>query len=98
MTDGMVWVAALLAGVGLGAFFFGVLRWTVGRALSSEHPVLWFVGSTVLRVSVVLTGFYAVGQGQWERFVLCGLGFVLAKFIVLAWNSLSSPAEVLDAP
>lgn len=73
---------AAAAGVLLGAFFFGGLWWTVRRGVSSDRPALWFFGSLLLRMSITLTGFYFVGQQYWERWLLCLLGFVLARLLV----------------
>ena len=73
---------AAAAGVLIGAFFFGGLWWTVRRGVSSERPALWFFGSLLLRMSITLTGFYFVGQQYWERWLLCLLGFVLARLFV----------------
>jgi F1F0 ATPase subunit 2 len=72
---------ALVAGVLLGAIFFGGLWWTVRRCVSSEKPALWVCGSALLRTSTVLAGFYFVAQGHWERLVVCLCGFVMARFI-----------------
>jgi F1F0 ATPase subunit 2 len=72
----------LAAGLLLGAFFFGGLWWTVIRAVSSQRPALWFFGSMLLRVSITLAGFYFVGRENWKRWLLCLLGFVLARFVV----------------
>jgi F1F0 ATPase subunit 2 len=68
-----------VAGLVLGAAFFGGLWWTVNKAVSSKQPAAWFLGSTLLRMGVVLSGFYVVGGGRWERWLLCLLGFVLAR-------------------
>lgn len=76
-------VAALLAGAVLGVFFFAGLWWTVRRGASSPTPARWFLGSMVLRTSIVLAGFYFVGGGQALRLGLCMLGFLLARVIVL---------------
>lgn len=81
--DPLVWLAALLAGGLLGGAFFGGLWWTVQRAAVSAAPARWFLGSLVVRTTVVLAGFYAVGAGQAARLGLCLLGFVLARAIVL---------------
>ncbi len=72
----------LAAGLLLGAFFFGGLWWTVIRAVSSQRPALWFFGSILLRMSITLVGFYFVGGENWKRWLLCLLGFVLARFAV----------------
>ena len=95
---------ALVAGVLLGTVFFSGLWWTVRRAISSDQPALWFFGSLLLRMGITLTGFYFVGQGHWERWLLCLLGFVLARLVVsrltrLSGDNQSGPAqEVIYAP
>jgi F1F0 ATPase subunit 2 len=77
--------ALLLAGttgVLLGAFFFGGLWWTVKKGLSAARPALWFAASLVLRMAVVLIGFYLVFAGHWERLLLCLLGFLMARLLM----------------
>jgi F1F0 ATPase subunit 2 len=74
---------ALIAGFLLGAIFFGGLWWTVRKGISAKSPALWFLGSMLLRMSLVLAGFYFVGRGDWRRLVVCLLGFVTARFIVM---------------
>jgi F1F0 ATPase subunit 2 len=73
---------ALAAGVLLGTIFFGGLWWTVRKGVSSQRPALWFFGSMLLRMSITLAGFYLVGREDWERWLLCLLGFVLARLVV----------------
>jgi F1F0 ATPase subunit 2 len=72
----------LMGGFLLGAFFFGGLLWTVQKGLTSERPVLWFFGSTLLRVSFVLAGFYFMAGGDWRKLLVCLLGFVIARVVV----------------
>ena len=79
----------------LGAIFFGGLWWTVRRGVSSGRPALWFLGSGLLRMSVVAAGFYFVGGGQWRRLVACLVGFVVARLVVL-W--LTRPAQENQKP
>ena len=83
MNEPLTLVLAWMAGGLLGALFFGGLWWTVRRGVSSPRPALWFFGSLLLRMSIVLAGFYFVGRGNWERLVACLLGFVIARFIVM---------------
>lgn len=73
---------AWLAGVMLGAIFFGGLWWTVRKGLSSKRVTLWFSVSLLLRMGIALTGFYVVGHGYWERLVACLLGFFMARLVV----------------
>ncbi len=83
MDDFLALGLALVVGVLLGAVFFGGLRWTVSKGLSSRHPAPWFLGSLVLRTGIVLSGFYFVSNGDWGRLLACLLGFTAARFIVL---------------
>ena len=75
-----------VAGIALGAFFFGGLWWTVRKGLSSGEPALWFFPSSVLRTAVAVAGFYFVSGGQWARVVACLFGFFIANRLVV-WLS-----------
>ena len=81
MSEALPLALAFLGGGGLGAVFFGGLWWTVRKGLSSTQPALWFLGSLLLRTSLVLACFYFVARGRWERALACLLGFVAARLI-----------------
>jgi F1F0 ATPase subunit 2 len=83
MSDLPVLTLALFAGALLGAFFFGGLWWTVQRGVASEKPALWFLASLLLRTGLTLAGFYFVAQGHWSRLLVCLLGFLIARVIVV---------------
>jgi len=83
MNETLTLVIALVTGVLLGAMFFGGLWWTVHKGISSQRPAFWFLGSLLLRVSITLTGFYFIGHGHWERLLVCLLGFIIARLIVM---------------
>ncbi len=83
MSDPLSMIMAGAAGAALGGVFFGGLWWTVRKGVLSPHPVLWFLGSLLVRMSIVLVGFYFVGGGQWERLLVCLLGFGMARFVVM---------------
>ena len=82
MTNYLELCLAFSAGFLLGAFFFGGLWWTVRKGVSSEQPAFWFFGSLLLRMSIVLAGFYFASGGHWERLLLCLAGFVIARLAV----------------
>jgi len=84
MNENLILVAALIAGIALGIIFFGGLWWTVQKGVTSEQPALWFLGSFILRMSIVLVGFYLVGHGQWKQMMACLLGWIIARLIVTA--------------
>lgn len=72
-----------IAGLLLGALFFGGLWWTVRKGVSSQHSAFWFLGSLILRMGIVLVGFYFVGHGDWRRLVSCLVGFIVARLVVM---------------
>ena len=77
---------AFMAGAGLGIIFFGGLWVTVHRALKSNMPGLWFAGGLISRITITMLGFYLVGAGNWQRLVVCTIGFIVARFIVLRYT------------
>lgn len=83
MSELLSLVAALIAGIMLGAFFFGGLWWTVRKGMTSERVALWFLGSMLLRTSVVVLGFYFVLGDDWRRLVAGLFGFVAARLLVI---------------
>ena len=83
MIDIVTMIAVLLAGLLLGCFFFGGLLWTVGRGLSAKYPALWFLGSFLIRIAVVLTAFYFLSNGRWEQLIVCAAGFFIARIIII---------------
>jgi F1F0 ATPase subunit 2 len=83
MNETIILAAALVAGVLLGAIFFGGLWWTVHKGVTSKNPALWFLGSLLLRMGIVLAGFYFVARGDWKKLLLCLLGFLIVRVIML---------------
>ena len=73
--------AALMAGIVLGAFFVGGLWWTGRKGVASDRAALWFLGSMLLRTSVVVLGFYFILGDNWQRLVAGLLGFVIARIV-----------------
>ncbi len=82
MTSAIALSLSLLTGLLLGGFFFGGLWWTVQKGLASNHPALWFFGSTLVRTAIALCGFYLVARDDWRKFLVCLLGFVLGRALV----------------
>lgn len=89
-------VLASLAGILLGVIFFHGLWWTVRKGMLSTRPALWFLVSFLLRIGIVMTGFYVVGQGDWRRLVACLVGFTTARFLV-TWFSVKFKKEASRA-
>ena len=96
MNESLMLVVASVTGLVLGAIFFGGLWWSVRQGVSSKHPALWFLGSALVRMCIVLGGFYFIGREHWERLVLCLLGFVIARFLVMRITR--TPVERHNSP
>jgi len=81
------YILILGAGILLGAFFFGGLMWTTKKGLFSKNPALIFVSSALLRISVVLLGFYYLAAHNWINMVVCLIGFILARSVITRFVS-----------
>lgn len=73
---------SLLAGIALGAVFFGGLWWTVQRAMTSDRVAVWLFGSLLVRTGIVLAGFYLACGDDGQRWLAAVLGFGLARVAV----------------
>ena len=82
MNEALSLASALIVGVLLGAVFFGGLWWTVRQGVLSKQPVLWFLGSLLLRMCIVLFGFYFIFGDDWQRLLAGLLGLIIARIIV----------------
>ncbi len=89
MTESLI--LAWLAGVALGVFFFAGLWWTVRKGLVSKTPAAWFLLSFLVRMSVVLGGFYWIAQqGEWQLLSMALLGLIMAR---MALTRLAPPPQ-----
>lgn len=86
---------ALLAGILLGAIFFGGLWWTVLKGISAKRPGFWFLASLLLRTGLAMTGFYFVSGDNWKRLLACLFGFVLARLAVTRLTNAASKTAPL---
>ncbi len=96
MNEKIILALAFFAGGGLGAVFFVGLWWTVRKAISSQRPALLFVVSLIVRMGLVLVGFYYVSGGHWERLAACFFGFFVVRMGVTLWSR--SKQEPIHAP
>ena len=76
-----IWV--FVAGILLGIIFFGGLWITVKKIVHAKSPALWLLASFFFRIAIVLLGFYFVGAGNLQRLLICLVGFIAARFIVV---------------
>jgi F1F0 ATPase subunit 2 len=86
MNETLSLVLSLVAGILLGAIFFGGLWWTVRKVVSSKRSALWVFCSLLFRMGIVLAGFFFIAHGHWERLLISLLGFVVARPIVMGFT------------
>lgn len=87
-------VAAVSAGLLLGALYFGGLWWTVRRMPRVRHSLNWYFVSLIVRLVIVLICFYGVLiYSGWEQLTASLFGFVAAR-LLLIW--LIGPASSGD--
>jgi F1F0 ATPase subunit 2 len=87
MNEALEVAVALVAGLGLGLFYFGGLWLTIRRLPTSRHPALLTLGSFVGRLLVTLLGFYVVTGGRWELLLSSLVGFlVMRTILVYQWG------------
>ena len=104
MNNALPPLLASVAGLIFGAYFYGGLWFTVRKGVASPRPVLWFIGSLILRLTIVFGGFIIVGGVDYQRWLGCLVGFIIARFGVLwltqPFTSFNPPmaSEVRDAP
>jgi len=70
-------------GLGLGAFYFLGLWWTVRRLPDVRMPALWTFVSFLVRSATALAGFYVLMQGRWEYLLICVAGFTLMRLALV---------------
>ena len=74
---------AFVSGLALGAFYFIALWQTVKRLQSATSPAHLMLGSLILRMALVMAGFYLVMGGEhWERLALAMLGFIIMRKVL----------------
>ena len=95
MNETVSLILALVAGILLGAIFFGGLWWTVRKGSISRIPALWFIGSAILRTIIVLIGFYFVSGSHLDRLAACLLGFVISRLVILRLTRIGKKPEYL---
>lgn len=86
MLEAGIYALTVLAGWGLGVFFFGGLWWSVRKLVSSATPARWMIASTLVRIGVTLLGFYFISAGSWQRMLACLMGFLAGRLCVFWWT------------
>lgn len=94
MNEVSMLVLSLLAGIALGTIYFGGLWLTIQKGISSRRMPLLFFSSLLLRMSIILAGFYFVSCGHFERLLVCFLAFVMTRIIITRSIQAAKPTHL----
>lgn len=83
MSEMLVWTLAFTGGLMIGGIYFVGLWWTLRKSLGADASAVLLPLSLFIRVAICLTGFYLIGAGDAIRILVCLLGFIVARFILL---------------
>ena len=83
VTDAFGLVLALAAGIGIGAFYFGGLLWTIQKLPERRRPGLWVTASYFIRTAIAVFAFYLVMSGHWQRLLVSLLGFIVIRIVLV---------------
>ena len=75
-------ILRLLAGFGLGVFFYGGLWLTVRQLPVSRHPALLSLGSFWIRSAAVAAGFVFLMNRRWDFGLWLLVAFSIGRFAV----------------
>jgi F1F0 ATPase subunit 2 len=98
MNEALTMVLAWVVGCLLGVIFFGGLWWTVRKSIAAKQPALWIFGSLLVRMSIVLAGFYLFSGSHLGRLFLCLLGFLTARLAVIRLTRPSRERQICLRP
>ena len=83
MNETIAFIISFISGLLLGWLFFAGLWITLKDIGHTRHPVLRILGSLLLRMGLVLAGFYALLQwAGWPHLLVATLGFTLLRLVL----------------
>jgi F1F0 ATPase subunit 2 len=80
----MMFVIAVLAGILFGVIYFGGLWLTIQKMGQMDRPILLLTGSFIVRLALVLVGFYLVSNGRIELLGVSLVAFFVTRFIFIS--------------
>ncbi|RRQ21008.1 ATP synthase subunit I [Thiohalobacter thiocyanaticus] len=84
MSELLQLIFAFAAGILLGLVFFWGLWLTIAGLPRAPRPGLRLLGSLLLRLGLVLAGFYFIARnGDWQPVLAAALGFTLPRLLLV---------------
>ncbi len=75
-------ILSVLVGILLGLFYFGGLWLTVQKITAITYPYLLVLLSFIIRVAVVLVGFFLLLRADWRYLLAALAGFIVARTLL----------------
>jgi F1F0 ATPase subunit 2 len=80
----MMYAIAAVAGILMGIIYFGGLWLTIQRMSQVNRPILILSGSFIIRLGMVLVGFYLVSDGRLEFLAVSLVTFFMTRFYFIS--------------
>ena len=96
MNETGIIILTFISGCLLGLFFFGGLWWTTQKGLLSKIPALWFLTSLFVRLGITITSFYFISREHWERALICLLGFIISRTMIMQITRIKDKSKPLE--
>lgn len=74
---------AFLIGIAMGFIFFGGLYFTVQRIATLKHPEFFMLLSLLIRLGILLGGFFVIKDGGIKNLLTAMAGVLVARFILI---------------
>lgn len=71
-----------ITGIGFGIIFFGGLQYTVKYITKVRNPALLMSGSLIIRMAVLVFGFYYIRDGSYLNMPVALMGVILVRVIM----------------
>lgn len=81
---------SFVVGMGVGAFYFGGLWWTVCQLTNVQQPAWLFLTSFVMRIGLSLAVIYWIVDGSIVRIMICMGGFLLMRMWMIRYWGIPS--------
>ncbi len=87
-------IAAFAMGLVVGAAFFWSLWIALRRLSRTAHAQFWLIGSSALRVGLMLLAWYWIAGGQWQKLLACLVAFVVVRLAAVRWAAIGKARPV----
>lgn len=85
-------IVSFLIGLLLGVLYFGGLYFSTQKFSSVKRPALFMILSFVLRMGILIAGFYYLSKSGYKNILIGLLGVMLVRFIML-FNIKNHPSK-----